>query len=65
LGGLRKPGSPILGSDIAGRVEQAGRDHTRFQIGDEVFGDIMGRMGGFAEYVCVRGRNLAENFPTS
>ncbi len=32
-----------------------GRNVTRFQIGDEVFGDnSYGGMGGFAEYVCAR-----------
>src|SRR3990172_8769185 len=59
LGGLLKPRRHILGSDIAGRVEIAGRNNRQFQPGDEVFGDILGRLGGFAEYVCVRGRTLA------
>jgi NADPH:quinone reductase-like Zn-dependent oxidoreductase len=54
LGGLR----PILGSDIAGRVEQVGSTVRRFQPGDEVFGDILVRKGGFAEYVCARERSL-------
>lgn len=52
MGGLRKPGYPILGSDIAGRVEQVGKDITQFQPGDEVFGEIPGYHGGFAEYAC-------------
>ena len=30
IGGLRKPGYPILGSDIAGRVEQAGKNEVDF-----------------------------------
>jgi len=59
LGGLRKPGYPILGSDIAGRVEVVGKNNTQFQPGDEVFGEIPGYHGGFAEYVCARGRTLA------
>jgi len=59
IGGLLKPRHQILGSDIAGRVEMAGRNNRQFQPGDEVFGDILGRMGGFAEYVCARGRALA------
>jgi NADPH:quinone reductase-like Zn-dependent oxidoreductase len=55
--GLRKPkrGSRILGSDIAGRVEQAGRNHSQFHPGDEVFGEMWLYHGGFAEYVCTRG----------
>jgi NADPH:quinone reductase-like Zn-dependent oxidoreductase len=59
IGGLLKPRHQILGSDIAGRVEMAGRNIRRFQPGDEVFGDISGRMGGFAEYVCARESALA------
>ena len=59
LGGLRKPGYPILGSDIAGRVEMAGRDAREFQPGDEVFGELPGYHGGFAEYVCAPEKTLA------
>src|SRR5712692_262872 len=59
IGGLLKPRHQILGSDIAGRVEMAGRNIRQFQPGDDVFGDILGSMGGFAEYVCARERALA------
>ena len=59
IGGLRKPGHPILGSDIAGRVEAVGKNNTEFKPGDEVFGEIPGYHGGFAEYVCTRGKTLA------
>ena len=59
IGGLRKPGHPILGSDIAGRVEMAGRNIRQFQAGDEVFGEIPGYHGGFAEYACATETTLA------
>src|SRR5215207_5287163 len=59
LGGLLRPRQQRLGSDIAGRVEVAGRNVSRFQPGDEVFGDILPRLGGFAEYVCARESALA------
>jgi NADPH:quinone reductase-like Zn-dependent oxidoreductase len=59
IGGLRKPGQQILGSDIAGRVEMAGRNIKQFQAGDEVFGEIPGYHGGFAEYVCAPEKTLA------
>src|SRR5215207_9645795 len=59
IGGLLRPRRQILGSDIAGRVEMAGRNVRQFQPGDEVFGDIMPRLGGFAEYVCAREGALA------
>jgi NADPH:quinone reductase-like Zn-dependent oxidoreductase len=59
LGGLRRPGHPILGSDIAGRVEMVGKNIRDFQPGDEVFGELPGYHGGFAEYVCASERTLA------
>lgn len=63
LGGLRRPKRTILGSDIAGRVEAVGNAVTRFKPGDEVYGDISGRWGGFAEYVCAREGSLAIKSP--
>ena len=59
IGGPFRPRHHILGSDIAGRVEAAGRDTTLFQPGDDVFADILSHMGGFAEYVCVPESALA------
>jgi NADPH:quinone reductase-like Zn-dependent oxidoreductase len=50
LGGLRAPKRRILGSDIAGRVESVGSGVTGFEPGDEVYGDNLQLMGGFAEY---------------
>jgi NADPH:quinone reductase-like Zn-dependent oxidoreductase len=59
LNGLLKPKKIILGSDIAGRIEAVGENVTQFQPGDEVFGDLSGHWGGFAEYVCAREKTLA------
>src|SRR5688500_14762045 len=50
IGGLFKPGTKILGSDIAGIVEAAGKDVKQFRPGDEVFGLMLSYGGGFAEY---------------
>ena len=54
-----RPRHHILGSDIAGQVEAAGRHATRFRPGDDVFADILSYMGGFAESVCVPETALA------
>ena len=50
LGGLRSPARRTLGSDIAGVVDEVGEGVTRFRAGDEVYGDNLALMGGFAEY---------------
>jgi len=59
LFGLFHPKKQILGSDVAGRIEAVGKNVRRFQPGDEVFGDLSGDWGGFAEYVCARENALA------
>lgn len=58
MGGLRRPGNQILGSDIAGRVVFAGKNNAEFEPGDDVFGEIPGYHGGFAEYVCTDGKTM-------
>lgn len=55
LFGLFRPRMRILGSDIAGRIEEVGEGVTGFAAGDDVFCDTLGTsFGGFAEYACVR-----------
>jgi len=59
LRGTRKQKNKILGSDIAGRVEEVGRHVKQFQPGDDVFGDLFSRgFGAFAEYVAVPEKTL-------
>jgi NADPH:quinone reductase-like Zn-dependent oxidoreductase len=57
-GGFRKPKYRVPGTDLAGHVESVGKNVTRFQPGDEVFGQSVGtnlwRNGGtYAEYAAV------------
>ena len=54
--GLRKPKSRVLGRDVAGSVEEVGRDVRQFEPGDAVYGTCD---GAFAEYVCVRADRVA------
>jgi NADPH:quinone reductase-like Zn-dependent oxidoreductase len=56
IGGFRKPKFLIPGGDLAGTVEQVGREVSRFAPGDEVYG--FGH-GAFAEYVAVPQGRLA------
>jgi NADPH:quinone reductase-like Zn-dependent oxidoreductase len=62
--GLVNPKKQILGSDIAGRIEAVGKNTSRFRPGDDVFGDLSGRWGGFAEYVCARENALLLKSPS-
>ena len=54
--GLRAPKARVRGMDVAGTVEAVGKNVTRFQIGDEVFGT---GDGSFAEYATCREDKLA------
>jgi NADPH:quinone reductase-like Zn-dependent oxidoreductase len=56
--GLRRPKNLVPGTDLAGVVESVGRNVTRFQPGDEVFGqslvaNLWRHGGAFAEYAAV------------
>jgi NADPH:quinone reductase-like Zn-dependent oxidoreductase len=57
-GGLLRPNKKTLGADIAGKVAAVGKNVTRFQTGDQVFGAAKGGSGGFAEYVCASEKSL-------
>jgi NADPH:quinone reductase-like Zn-dependent oxidoreductase len=59
--GLSKPKHPILGFDVAGRVEAVGPRVEAVRTGDEVFG--ASRFGGFAEYACISERTLVSKPP--
>lgn len=50
-GGVFKPKHPVLGADMAGKIEAIGKGTDRLKVGDAVFGE--GGYGGFAEYAVV------------
>ena len=51
--GLLKPKNSILGLDLAGQIESAGKSVTRFDEGDQVFGTTEPAFGAHAEYICL------------
>jgi NADPH:quinone reductase-like Zn-dependent oxidoreductase len=56
--GVRRPKDVVPGTDLSGIVERVGKDVTRFQPGDEVFGqslvaNLWRHGGAFAEYAAV------------
>jgi NADPH:quinone reductase-like Zn-dependent oxidoreductase len=55
--GLRRPKSPAIGADLAGRIEAVGKDVEEFQPGDEVFGTSG---GSWAEYAPAREARLVQ-----
>lgn len=60
LHGLFTPKVPIIGCDIAGRVEAVGEGVKRLRVGDEVYGDLcMQGFGAFAELACASEAELA------
>src|SRR5918993_5954148 len=62
--GLLKPKNRVPGTDVAGHVESVGKNVTRLQPGDEVFGEsVRGHQwhngGAYAEYVSIPEEQLA------
>ncbi len=62
--GLRRPGHPVRGSDVAGVVAAAGPQVTDLQPGDEVFGSLWDgsarpKAGSFAEYAVAPSAQVA------
>jgi NADPH:quinone reductase-like Zn-dependent oxidoreductase len=55
--GIRAPKNPLLGYDVAGRVEAVGPNAGPLRPGDAVFGTCR---GSFAEYAVARGDRLSE-----
>ena len=53
--GLRRPKQRILGTELAGEIEEVGAAVTRFAVGDHVFGSTSAfQSGAHAEFIAMR-----------
>ena len=51
--GFNGPRNQLLGMELAGDIEEVGKNVTQFKIGDSVFASTEFRMGAYAEYCCL------------
>jgi len=52
--GIIKPRKPVIGLVLAGEIESAGKNITRFKPGDQVYGLTGFGLGAYAEYKCLK-----------
>lgn len=58
--GLTKPKRmTVLGNEVAGEIEAVGAEVSKFNVGDQVFGQA-GSLGANAEYICLKEKEIAK-----
>jgi len=51
--GISRPRQPVLGTELAGKIESVGKEVSKFKVGDQVFALSGTGMGCHAEYKCM------------
>jgi NADPH:quinone reductase-like Zn-dependent oxidoreductase len=65
VSGVRRPRQPILGSEFAGSVEEAGPAVTQLKVGERVFGSTGFRFGAYAELLAVQESGRIATMPAA
>ncbi len=63
--GIRRPKRQVLGSYFSGEVEAVGKDVSKLEVGDQVFGSAGLRMGAYGEYVCLPVESMISAKPSN
>jgi NADPH:quinone reductase-like Zn-dependent oxidoreductase len=63
--GVYKPKNKILGFELTGEIEAAGKDVKRFKVGDQIYGSPGMAFGAHAEYTCVSEDGVIALKPTN
>lgn len=63
--GFRRPRAKVLGMEVAGDIAEVGKNVTRFRVGDRIFASTEMRLGGYAEYCCLRENAAMEKMPAN
>ncbi|MHA1966139.1 MAG: NAD(P)-dependent alcohol dehydrogenase [Candidatus Thorarchaeota archaeon] len=63
--GIRGPRKKILGQQVAGEIEEIGKNVTQYSVGDNVFGLTGFGMGAYAEYTAVRENMVMTTMPSN
>ena len=63
--GFQKPKIRILGTDLAGEIEAAGKNVKQFKVGDKIYGTSEPAFGGHAQYICISENGVLAKKPAN